>query len=283
MKNLNHPLQFYFWCFLLWLAAACPAQAQQLQIAEPLIERVWNPPPVGTFFLIHQKYSAPYPFDPSFGQLPVYEWKPGVFLVDDSQVDYAALESKSEGGGGMSLMSMTGPGGFPVGTNSGSAELICSASTNFTLTYRYWSNSLALGVALGTNSTIDLTVFTSTTNATYDLFGTTNLNALALPQLSRTNWQWRLRATNSFISFTWGQSNWCGAWFQLGSTTQDTDSDGLTDAYETLTSHTSASNPDSDGDGILDGVEVQYGLNPRVADPPFTISITQPAPDSLLP
>ena len=181
----------------------------------------------------------------------------------------------------MSLMSGTGPGGFPVG-GSGGADLICSASTNFTLSYRYWTNSLALGVALGTNSTIDLAVLTSTTNALYDLFGTTNLNSLALPQLSRTNWQWLFRATNSPISFTWGQSNWCGAWFQLG-TMLDTDGDLLTDAYENLTSHTSTNLWDTDGDLIGDGVEVQYGLNPRVADPAFTISITQPTAGSLLP
>jgi hypothetical protein len=52
-------------------------------------------------------------------------------------------------------------------------------------------------------------------------------------------------------------------------------------AYETLVSHTLPGNSDSDADGILDGVEVQYALNPNEADPPFTISITQPAVDSL--
>ncbi len=272
------------------LFATWAAPAQQLEMAEPTIERAWNPPLMGTFYLIHQKHGPPYPFDPYGGRLPVYEWKPGVFLIDDVEFAAAALPSKSgqsaqaEGGGGglsMSMMSSTGPGGFPVG-GSGGGELICAASTNFTLAYRYWTNSLALDVALGTNSTIDLTVLTSTTNALYDLFGTTNLNSLALPQLSRTNWQWLLRVTNSSISFTWGDTNWCAAWFQLG-TMLDTDGDSLTDAYENLVSHTSASNPDSDGDGILDGVEVQYGLNPRVADPPFTISIMQPAGNSLLP
>ena len=44
------------------------------------------------------------------------------------------------------------------------------------------------------------------------------------------------------------------------------DSDGLTDAYELLVSHTNPSNADTDGDGIPDGWEVAHGLNPLVND-----------------
>ena len=47
----------------------------------------------------------------------------------------------------------------------------------------------------------------------------------------------------------------------------DSDSDGLTDAYEKLYVHTEPANPDTDGDSILDGVELRYGLDPNVAEP----------------
>lgn len=45
----------------------------------------------------------------------------------------------------------------------------------------------------------------------------------------------------------------------------DSDSDGLTDAYERWVSLTDPGNPDTDGDGLPDGWEVENGLNP--ADP----------------
>jgi hypothetical protein len=45
-------------------------------------------------------------------------------------------------------------------------------------------------------------------------------------------------------------------------TPQDSDGDGLTDAYELLISHTDPNNPDTDGDGIPDGWSVLLGVNP---------------------
>jgi hypothetical protein len=43
--------------------------------------------------------------------------------------------------------------------------------------------------------------------------------------------------------------------------TTDTDHDGLTDCDEKLL-HTDPLNPDTDGDGIPDGLEVRFGMNP---------------------
>lgn len=47
-------------------------------------------------------------------------------------------------------------------------------------------------------------------------------------------------------------------------TPQDSDSDGLTDAYELLVSHSNPNQADSSGDGMLDGWKVLWGLNPSV-------------------
>ena len=57
-------------------------------------------------------------------------------------------------------------------------------------------------------------------------------------------------------------------------TPQDTDQDGLTDAYELLVSHTDPSKPDSSGDGMLDGWKVLWGLNPSAIN---TLQTTQRA------
>jgi len=47
---------------------------------------------------------------------------------------------------------------------------------------------------------------------------------------------------------------------------QDTDQDGIADQDELLVTGTDANNPDSDGDSLSDGVEVQNRMNPLDAD-----------------
>jgi hypothetical protein len=47
-------------------------------------------------------------------------------------------------------------------------------------------------------------------------------------------------------------------------TPQDSDLDGLTDAYELLITHTSPTNAYSSGSGMLDGWSVVFGLNPNI-------------------
>jgi hypothetical protein len=57
-----------------------------------------------------------------------------------------------------------------------------------------------------------------------------------------------------------------GTIFLMLGTPQDSDGDGLTDAYELLVSHTDPNNAYSNLDGILDGWEVLLGLNPQTAN-----------------
>jgi hypothetical protein len=247
--------------------------AQELQPVE-------SAPAFGTFWLVQQP--VPYPFDPFFGQLPIYDIGGGIYLLDDSQLDYSGMESGGllSGGGGMMTMSSESPPSFNGGTNyTGGTNLPCSGPTNFTVAYQFSTNGLRLDISLATNNVASIVIHAADTNA-YDVFGTTNLASLALSALSQTNWVWLVRASGTATNFSWTNITPCEAWFQAGTMT-DGDADGLTTAYETLVSHTLPGNSDSDADGILDGVEVQYALNPNEADPPFTISITQPAVDSL--
>ena len=72
------------------------------------------------------------------------------------------------------------------------------------------------------------------------------------------------------------------AFFILG-TPLDSDEDGLPDAYEILVSHTDPHNPDSDGDGWMDGEEILNGTDPNVVDQPFKVMITRPRNNSNLP
>lgn len=238
-----------------------------------------SPPVFGTFYLATG--SAPFPFDPYFGQLPVYESKPGVYVVDDSQINSfggQALGALNGGGGAMTLSDpLPDPCNGNCPTNGGGGGPIAYGGN-----YDHSSTDLWLEVTsvVMSNSLAYFVIHTPETNGVYDLFSTTNM-APSYVGLNQTNWVWILRTaagqTNITLTNIW---QWQG-WFELG-TMLDGDSDGITTAFETLVSHTSPSNADTDGDGILDGVEVQYALNPIVADPPFTISITQPT-DPLLP
>ena len=82
--------------------------------------------------------------------------------------------------------------------------------------------------------------------------------------------------TNSFPWAWMGQGYQCNTYmltnlpntscFLILGTPQDSDGDGLTDAYELLVSHTDPHNPDTDGDVIPDAWEVLLGLNPLVND-----------------
>ncbi len=246
MKNLSH-LTFLLAC--LWsLSFGLPASAQLQKAPPTLVEQA---PATGTFFLLGRIPSPPFPFDPYHGQLPVYAYD-GVFFVDDSAVSFLEMGFASgEEGGGMMLMSSPAPPGGFSGTNS-ATNLFCSSLTNFVVSYRYSTNSLSLGIAQTTNSFIGLTIQTATTNASYDVFGTTNLVELALPALSRTNWSWLTRANSRATNFSWGQTNWCERYFQLGTTT-NSDNDILTDAYENLVSHSSPTNANSP-QAIYEGV-----------------------------
>jgi hypothetical protein len=52
----------------------------------------------------------------------------------------------------------------------------------------------------------------------------------------------------------------------LLASTEDTDGDGLTDAFEVLSSHSNPNKADTSGDGMLDGWKVLWGLNPSITN-----------------
>jgi hypothetical protein len=119
---------------------------------------------------------------------------------------------------------------------------------------------------------------------------TANLSA-NVPGLNLTNWLWLARTdpgeTNLLLLDLAADS----AFFMLGRT-NDTDGDGLTDAFEKLVSHTDPNNPDTDGDGLSDYDEVVvYHTNPNsqdsdgdgIIDQAFRIFISRPCDNSPIP
>ena len=118
----------------------------------------------------------------------------------------------------------------------------------------WFTNVTSTTVINGTNY-VTFTIQGGLPGYFYDVFATA---ALTSP-LTNGVWYW-MGQGNSANTYTLPIASQ-NAFLILG-TPQDTDGDGLTDAYERLVSHTDPNNPDTDGDGIPDGWSVLLGLNP---------------------
>jgi hypothetical protein len=247
---------------VLLLTFLCHAQEPQFLTVESggqsyELPQVLAPPQSGTFFFLQLTNLPPLPYNPYFDSgLDVYAWG-NVFLVDDSAVDYVSLRQELRS---MQMMSLDDgpplPGGEPGGGGSGGEV------TNAPPAFLTSTNLCLLPPVFLSSNSLSLTGTNAEPNGIYDLFNTTNL-APDVPGLNLTNWLWLVRGavgqTNfvlTDISMTQMQS-----YYLLG-TMQDSDSDGLTDAYEKLVSHTDLNNPDTDGDGLSDYYELLNGLSP---------------------
>jgi Concanavalin A-like lectin/glucanases superfamily/Bacterial TSP3 repeat len=147
-------------------------------------------------------------------------------------------------------------------TGIGSLQIIGSASSCVSSTKVWITNVIATISGSGTNATMNLmfAIEGGSNGVPYDVFANSVLGF----------------GTNS-VPWAWmGQGNQCNVYkltnlpptacFLILGTPQDSDGDGLTDAYELLVSHTNPNNPDTDGDGLSDAWEVLLGLNPNAND-----------------
>ena len=103
-----------------------------------------------------------------------------------------------------------------------------------------------------------LTIGGGTNGAVYDVFRTTAIGADSL-----TNWPW-VWLTNAYACDTVTVSNEPDGAFYILGTPLDSDSDGLTDAFELLISHSDPTTGYTRGDGISDLTAYLQGRNPRV-------------------
>ncbi len=153
--------------------------------------------------------------------------------------------------GGGFADSFGGVGGFSGGGSSSGGIPSYVDGTNLWLQITGTTNT-------GTTQTAYFTIWppAGVTNGVFDLFYTTNL-ANDVPGLSGTNWAWVLRCgageTNLTVTNLTADNNF----FRLG-LTNDTDGDGLSDAFEMLVSHTDPNNADQNTNGIPDGWEWNY-------------------------
>ncbi len=121
-----------------------------------------------------------------------------------------------------------------------------------------WMTNVTAHATGGGNMSVTFTIEGGEPGANYDVFATTALQS----PITNGIWYWMGQGPH-FNTYTIPNLTNSEVLLILG-TPQDSDGDGLTDAYELLVSHTSPTNSYTDGAGINDGWQVLLGLNPLV-------------------
>jgi hypothetical protein len=203
----------------------------------------------GNFYSLAHPDWPPLPAD--IWQVPVWNLSSdsgsGFYLLDD--LDYP---ESSAAVGGMRAMDSPSPLGFDGGDG-------------FTANFQpqvFTTNDLWLQIVGTTNTGTALTAGLvihgpwNVTSGVYDLFDTTNLAPSA--------WQWVTRCAPGQTNLTVTGLTSPQGFFILG-LTNDADGDGLTDAYETLVSHTAPNVFNTwSGDGVTPILwYVAQGINPQ--------------------
>jgi hypothetical protein len=147
-----------------------------------------------------------------------------------------------------------------MGAQRFSAFSMLSSSNCVTNVPVYLTN-ITCTLTTNEGSLVTFDIMGGTNGLLYDLFSTTNLVGT---NITNSVWTWLVQGPNC-NTYTFTNEPESHAFYVLG-TPVDSDTDGLTDAYELLVSKTDPNNHDTDGDGMWDGWEVHNGLNPLVDD-----------------
>jgi hypothetical protein len=157
-------------------------------------------------------------------------------------------------------------------TNVGAASVCVTDSTNVV-----WLTNLTATATAGGTMSVTFTIEGGAAGALYDVFATSQLS----PGTNGVPWKWLGQGRHCQVySLTGLPDTTC---YLILGTPQDTDEDGLTDAYELLVSHTDPASPDTDADGWTDDEEVLNGTDPLTPDQPFKVLITRPGRHAVLP
>ncbi len=220
---------------LIWPMCVLGEMSPTSEVSGPLESA--EVPDRGTFWFASEN-QPPLPFNIySELDLPVYflGTNGNQFLVDDR--DYLAMRTLMRISG-MSSMSID----LPPGAGGGNPD---PGVTNLPPAYSYAEGSLWLELINVVNGLSYLAIHTPAEEyglCVYDLFTTTNLS-LNAEGLSLTNWAWISRTEPGQTNLQIGSISPSEAWFRLART-NDSDGDGLSDAFETMCSHSSPTNAD---------------------------------------
>lgn len=119
--------------------------------------------------------------------------------------------------------------------------------------------------------TVTFDIQGGTNGQVYDIFSSATLNASSI---TNSQWTW-LEQGPSCSTYQYTNQLASGAFYLLG-TPQDTDADGLSDAYEALVSKTGVQTADTDGDGLSDGYELFTSFTDPLSAGPVPTLVGRP-------
>ena len=141
-------------------------------------------------------------------------------------------------------------------TGQGGLQLVGSVAS-ITNT-KVWITNVVASVAAGGAMALSFTIQGGSNGIPYDVFA----NSMLSFGTSSIPWAWM---GQGYHGNTYMLTNLPGtAVFLVLGTPQDSDTNGLTDAYELLVSHTNPYLDDQNGSGLSNGWQVLLGLNPLV-------------------
>lgn len=148
-------------------------------------------------------------------------------------------------------------------TGPGNLQLVGSASTcsNGTNAYNVWITNVVTATAGNGTMNLEFTIEGGSNGVPFDVFA----NSVLSFGTNGIPWAWEGQGYQCNTYMLTNLPN--GTCFLILGTPQDTDGDGLTDAYELLVSKSSPTNYSTDGTGMADGWEVLYfghtGIDPN--------------------
>jgi hypothetical protein len=176
-----------------------------------------------SYYSLQHTNWPPFPFLPF--DVPVLDLGDGIFAYDDLSVDYDQLRAARQ------QTLMEGENEPPPRPGEGGGE--GDGDVQVPLAYDFTTNDLWVEIVLVTNRDISLIIHAPDTNA-YDLYRTFELIG---NHATNSVWRWVSKGTNG-QSLSFYNVRCRHAFYMLGSGV-DSDSDGLTDAFEVLSSKTS--------------------------------------------
>jgi hypothetical protein len=183
----------------------------------------------------------------------IFDWEEWIYYMNPYDTAYAALSSAPSNPSTNSTTPdvITGAGFL----QSDGVDSDCSYSTN-----AYFVSIANIVTTPSSNGMVNVTfsINGGQSGYMYDVFA---IGTLPVP-LSSGTWSWMGQGPSCY-RYTIPNVNSADCFIILG-TPQDSDGDGLTDAYELLVSHTNPYNPDTDGSGISDGWQVLLNLDPTI-------------------
>ena len=175
--------------------------------------------PAQSFYSLQHTNWPPLPFLPF--AVTVYDFGDGIFAYDDLAVDYDQWQLARQ----QAMMESNPP---PAPGEGGGGE-----PPDLPPAYNFTTNDLWVEIVLVTNKDVSLIIHAPDTNA-YDLYRTFELIG---NHATNSVWRWVGRGTNG-QSLRFFNVRCRHAFYMLGSDV-DSDSDGLSDAFEVLSSKTS--------------------------------------------